>query len=142
MGDLRLKGVGQLAAGKVICNFTESSLDLKVVGLDGKNHRFLKTNLEKEIVPAESTVKVEKNHVSISLQKVKGEDGYDQWSDLCAKGKRTTTATKKDADPSAHIIDMTKDLYDFGEATNQAKRGEKYEPKAEDMKAPGCADDV
>merc|ERR1711971_544808 len=52
--DIRLKGVESLPAENVTCDFTEASLDLKVIGLDGQNHRFLKTNLDKDIVPHES----------------------------------------------------------------------------------------
>lgn len=145
--DVRLKGVEALPPEKVTCDFTESSLDLKVVGLDGQNYRFLKTNLDKDIVPADSGVKVKKNHVIITLQKVKGQYGYDSWTDLCAKRPRKpSTAATKDANPQDSIMDMMKDLYDegddnmkkiIGEAMYKAKKGEKYEPKADDMKMPG-----
>merc|ERR1711920_502278 len=124
-------------------DFTESSLDLKVVGLHGANHRFLKTNLDKDIVPRESNVKVKKNHVIITLQKVKGEYGYDSWTDLCAKGKRRPAKDKKDSNPQDSIMGMMQDMYDdgddnmkkiIGEAMYKAKRGEKYDPKTDDLK--------
>lgn len=142
--DIRLKGVESLAAENVTCDFTESSLDLKVVGLDGQNHRFLKTNLEKDIVPRESNVKVKKNHVIVTLQKVKGDYGYESWSDLLAKGRRKAAADKK-KDPQDSIMGMMQDMYEdgddsmksiIGEAMYKAKRGEKYEPKNDDMKMP------
>ncbi|CAE7708429.1 Cacybp [Symbiodinium pilosum] len=112
--DLRLKGVESLAAENVTCDFKEDSFDLKVLGLDGKNHRFVRTNLEKDIVPAESSIKVKKNHVIITLRKVKGEYGYDSWTDLCAKGKRKPTASKSE-NPQDSIMSMMKDLYDEGD---------------------------
>eukprot|EP00446_Apocalathium_sp_SHHI-4_P053793 CAMPEP_0177365066 /NCGR_PEP_ID=MMETSP0368-20130122/39119_1 /TAXON_ID=447022 ORGANISM="Scrippsiella hangoei-like, Strain SHHI-4" /NCGR_SAMPLE_ID=MMETSP0368 /ASSEMBLY_ACC=CAM_ASM_000363 /LENGTH=258 /DNA_ID=CAMNT_0018827957 /DNA_START=32 /DNA_END=808 /DNA_ORIENTATION=+ len=136
--DIRLKGVEALPAANVTCDFTQESLDLKVVGLDGKNHRFFKTNLDKDIVPASSGVKVKKNHVIVTLQKVKGEYGYDHWSDLCAKGRRKPSGAKKSDNPSGGIMDMMQDLYEdgdesmkkiIGEAMYKAKKGEKYEPK-------------
>merc|ERR1712066_1049347 len=95
------------------------------------------------IVPGESSVKVKKNHVIITLQKVKGLCGYDSWNDLCAKGRRKPT--KKDANPTDSIMGMMEDLYEdgddnmkqiIGEAMYKAKRGEKYEPKGDDMKMP------
>mmetsp|Transcript_35414 Transcript_35414/g.53255 ORF Transcript_35414/g.53255 Transcript_35414/m.53255 type:complete len:276 (-) Transcript_35414:195-1022(-) len=136
--DIRLKGVEALPAANVTCDFTESSLDLKVVGLDGKNLRFFKTNLEKDIIPAESAFRVKKNHVILMLKKAKGQYGYDNWTDLCAKGRRQTSAAAKSAeaaDPSSSIVSMMKELYDsgddqtkqmIGEAMFKAQRGEKY----------------
>merc|ERR1712050_259664 len=99
----------------------------------GENFRFLKTNLEKDIVPGESSVRVKKNHVIVTLRKVKGEYGYDHWSDLCAKGRRKPTASKKD-NPQESIMDLMKDMYEdgddnmrkiIGESMYKAQRGEK-----------------
>jgi len=144
--DVRLKGVEQLPTENVTCDFTEASLDLKVIGLDGQNYRFLKTNLDKDIVPSDSGVKVKKNHVIVTLQKVKGEYGYDSWTDLCAKGRRKPTQKKdKGANAGDGIMDMMRDIYDegddnmkkiIGEAMYKAQRGEKYDPKGADMKMP------
>jgi len=149
--DLRLKGVEALPTEKVTCDFTESSLDVKVLGLDGQNYRFLKTNLEKDIVPAESSVKVKKNHVIISLQKVKGQYGYDHWSDLCAKGRRrpTNTSESKESNPQDSIMSMMRDLYEdgddnmrkvIGEAMTKSRTGEKFDPKTDDLKPPSLSE--
>jgi len=154
--DLRLKGVEALPSENVTCDFTESSLDLKVVGLDGLNYRFLKTNLDKDIVPAESSLKVKKNHVLVSLQKVKGQYGYDSWTDLCAKGRRrpNNTEKSKEANPQDSIMGMMRDLYEdgddnmkkvIGEAMYKSQRGEKYDPKTEDLNSSpslGSMDDL
>eukprot|EP00929_Paragymnodinium_shiwhaense_P102991 TRINITY_DN66260_c0_g1_i1.p1 TRINITY_DN66260_c0_g1~~TRINITY_DN66260_c0_g1_i1.p1 ORF type:complete len:266 (+),score=106.83 TRINITY_DN66260_c0_g1_i1:76-873(+) len=151
--DIRMKGVEALAADAVTCDFTESSFDLKVMGFEGANHRMIKTNLEKDIDPAASSVRVKKNHVIVSLAKVKGQFGYDSWTDLCAKGKRKPTVGKADSgNPSDSIMDMMKDLYDdgddnmkkvIGEAMFKAKTGQKYEPSKDDVKAAaGGLDDI
>ncbi|CAE7859613.1 Calcyclin-binding protein [Symbiodinium microadriaticum] len=135
--DLRLKGVEELPAESLTCDFKEDSFDLKIMGLDGKNHRFVRTNLEKDIVPAESSFRVKKNHVIITLRKVKGEYGYDSWVDLCAKGKRKPAASKSE-NPQDSIMSMMKDLYDegddnmkkiIGEAMYKARSGEKTDLK-------------
>jgi len=146
--DIRMKGVEALKSEAVTCDFTESSFDLKVVGFEGKNHRMLKTNLDKDIVPAESSVRVKKNHVIVTLKKVKGKYGFDSWSDLCAKGKRKPTSdSKKKEDPSSDIMGMMQNLYEdgddnmkkiIGEAMYKAHRGEKYEPKTDQF---GMKDD-
>jgi len=143
--DVRLKGVESIPVANVQCDFTESSFDLKVIGLDGANLRMLKTNLEKDIVPSDSSVRVKKNHVLVTLAKVKGQYGYDSWADLVAKGRRKPTSAKTE-NPQDSIMDMMKDLYDdgddnmkkvIGEAMYKSKRGEKYDPKDSDMKMAG-----
>lgn len=141
--DLRLKGVENIPRENITCDFTESSFDLKVVGLDGKNHRFVRTNLDKDISPVQSEIKVKKNHVIVQLAKVKGQYGFDTWSDLVAKGKRKPAAGK-DADPQASIMNMMQDMYDdgddsmkkiIGEAMYKSRKGEKMDaselPKSE-----------
>lgn len=147
--DIRLKGIEQIPAENVTCEFTESSFDFKVVGLDGMNYRFVKTNLDKDIVVADSCIKVKKNHAIVTLQKVKGQYGYDSWTDLCAKGKRKPTSSKSSDNPQGDIMGMMQDLYEdgddnmrkiIGEAMYKSKRGEKYDPKGEGELVPPTAD--
>merc|ERR1712007_83400 len=106
----------------------------------------IKTNLDKDIVPAESSVRVKKNHVLITMQKIKGEYGYDSWTDLCAKGKRKPANSQKSENPQDSIMGMMKDLYEdgddnmkkiIGEAMYKAQKGEKVEP---DMKLPDMSE--
>jgi len=52
------------------CSYTSDSFDLTVTGLAGKNYRLVKENLEHDIVPAECTVVVKKDKVTIKLKKV------------------------------------------------------------------------
>jgi calcyclin binding protein len=52
---------------------------LQVLGLDGKNYRLLKDNLDKDIVPEKSRIIVKKNKVVVTLQKVKGTYSYESW---------------------------------------------------------------
>ena len=65
-------GVGEVK-DRVTCDFTSSSFDLKIGGLNGKHLRLLKKGLEKEILPAESKVIVKKNRVTIKMKKAKGQ---------------------------------------------------------------------
>eukprot|EP00927_Polykrikos_kofoidii_P054778 TRINITY_DN49149_c0_g1_i1.p1 TRINITY_DN49149_c0_g1~~TRINITY_DN49149_c0_g1_i1.p1 ORF type:complete len:286 (-),score=59.36 TRINITY_DN49149_c0_g1_i1:66-854(-) len=140
--DIRMKGVEALQQEAVTCDFTESSFDLKIMGFEGSNHRMIKTNLDKDIVPKESSVRVKKNHVIVTLQKVKGEYSYDSWTDLCAKGGKRRAAAKAGADPQSSIVDLMKDLYDdgddnmkkiIGEAMLKSRRGETHDPKDDDL---------
>ncbi|CAM9313176.1 unnamed protein product [Discosporangium mesarthrocarpum] len=129
-----LDGVGSFKEG-VSCTFSKSGFDLRATGPGGKSHRLLQNNLEKDIVPRESTYTVKKNKVVVKLKKVKGEYGsYDTWSTLVAKKQRKPEGTAKD--PTAGIMDMMKNMYDegddnmkkiIGEAMLKSHRGEKSE---------------
>merc|ERR1719240_2027 len=149
--DIRMKGVETLPTENITCDFTESSFDLKVMGYEGKNHRMIKTPLEKDIIPSSCKMKVKKNHIIITLEKVKGEHSYDSWSDLCAKGGRRKPPAKKGDNPQDSIMGMMEDLYDdgddnmkkiIGEAMYKAQRGEKYDPKDSKLGALDGMDDL
>ena len=111
-----MSGVDGVGAVKdsVTCDFTETSFDLKILGLDGKNLRLRKDNLDKKINVGESKIIVKKNKVTIKMKKVKGEYGYDSWTNLTAKHKKLTEGGKE-KDPGASLMDMMKDLYDEGD---------------------------
>jgi hypothetical protein len=82
---------------KVHVSFTKSSFDLTVTDLKGKSYRLLKNNLEKDIVPEQSTFIVKKNKLVVKLRKIKGEYSFDQWTTLTnKKNKEEVEKTKKD----------------------------------------------
>jgi len=127
-----LEGVGEVKKD-VTCDFTKDSFDLKVPGLNGKNYRLLKLNLDKDIIPEESTFKVKKNGVNVKLKKVKGEYSYENWTDLTSKKDKAKKEAQK-SDPMGGIMDMMKDMYDngddqmkktIGEAMMKANTGQK-----------------
>eukprot|EP00966_Prymnesium_polylepis_P028197 651991-Prymnesium_polylepis.1 len=100
-----MDGVGE-AKERVSCDFKKDSFDLKIVDFGGKSYRLVKTNLDKDIVPAESKVVVKKNSIKLVLRKAKGTYGsYDTWTDLVAKRKRSEEANK---DPNAGLMDIMK----------------------------------
>jgi calcyclin binding protein len=118
---------------QVQVSFDQHGFDLRVMGLNGKNYRLVKDNLEKDIIPSESTYVVKKNKVVIKLKKVKGEYSYDHWTSLTAKKKREETEAGK-KDPMGGIMDMMKNMYDegdenmkkiIGEAMLKSRSGEK-----------------
>ena len=76
--DIRLKGVEQVYAAdpiNVTYEFTATTLDLRVYGLDGSNYRFKKVALQHDILPAKSSMRVKKNHVILTLAKIKTSSG-------------------------------------------------------------------
>lgn len=57
-----------LPAGPAIrCDFETDAFDLRIFGLNGKNYRLRRPNLDKDIVPGESAVKVKKSSIEVSL---------------------------------------------------------------------------
>jgi len=106
-------GVGDIKE-RVTCDFTKSSFDLKILGLNGKNLRLLKNGLEKNIVPESSKAVVKKNRITIKMMKTKGTYGYDQWMELTAKRSKVDEEGK-DKDPGASLMEMMKDMYDSGD---------------------------
>ena len=57
---VELEGVGSVK-DNVTVNFTKMAFDLQILGLNGKNYRLLKDNLDKDIDPAKSKIIVKKN---------------------------------------------------------------------------------
>jgi calcyclin binding protein len=100
--------------GSVECDFKKDSFDLTIRGLNGKNYRLLKSNLEHDIVPEDSKFIVKKNKVIVKLKKVKGDYSYDSWQTLTSKKNKEAKKKSKD-DPTAGIMDMMKDMYDSGD---------------------------
>lgn len=128
-----LEGVGRHDRAKISCHFTASSFDLVVTDYnkDGagetKSYRLLNSNLDKDIVPDKSKYVVKPNKIIIKLGKVKGEYGFDSWTDLSAKKKKNRDASgksKKDDNPTAGIMDMMKDMYDSGDDNMKKMIGE------------------
>jgi calcyclin binding protein len=127
-----LPGVGAVKQNCKI-NFRQTSFDLTVTELNGKNYRLVKDNLEKDIVPESSKMIVKANKIVLKLAKVKGEYSYDHWNNLTAKKPRgADSGTKKD--PMGGIMDMMKDMYEdgddnmrkiIGEAMLKSQNGEK-----------------
>lgn len=97
---VELPGVGTVK-DQVEASFDKTGFDLKIHGLNGKNYRLLKDNLEKDIVPDKSKFIVKQNKIVLKLQKVKGEYSYEHWSALTAKKRRTAEDAAAKKDPTA-----------------------------------------
>jgi calcyclin binding protein len=133
-----LDGVGKLDRGQIDCKFGSHNLDLMVQGLDGKNYRLIKDNLEKDVVPDDCKILVKANKIVIKLAKKKGEYAYENWGNLIAKkGRDADAERKKKENPSDNIMDIMKDMYQdgddkmkkiIGEAMMKSQSGEKLEP--------------
>lgn len=122
-----LPGVGGIPRERVTSVFTPTSFDLIVHGLNGKDYRLFKDNLEKDIDPSTSKHVVKADKVILRLGKVKGEYGsFDHWSQLTAKRtkKKAPGGKSEKDDPSASIMNLMKDMYDDGDDNMKRMIGE------------------
>ncbi len=87
----------------VVCNIQSDSLDVTIP----PNRRLRLFPLEKPVDAPKSTFKVKKTQVEITLKKA---SKWEHWGDLVAK-KSAAEKKKVDADPSAGLMDLMKDLY-------------------------------
>ena len=116
-----LNGIGKHDKSKITCELKPTSFDLVVADFEGRSYRLLNDNLEKDIDPSKSKYVVKPNKIIIKLGKVKGEYGYDSWTQLTAKKKKTR---EEKADPTAGIMDLMKDMYDSGDDNMKKMIGE------------------
>lgn len=121
---LEISNVGAISKENISCHFKNSSFDLIVNDLQGKNYRLLKDNLDKEIDPEKSKYIVKKHKIVIKLAKVKAEYGsYDSWQSLSSK-KSKKSKEKMKANPSDSIMEMMKDMYESGDDNMRKVIGE------------------
>ncbi|XP_050702241.1 calcyclin-binding protein-like [Eriocheir sinensis] len=112
---LMLKNVQGLAKEAVTSSFTEKGVEVKVEGLDGKNHHLRINNLAASINPEASYHKVKTDMVVVLL--AKAETG-DKWSGVTAEDVKANLARQpktNPSDPNGGIMDLMKQMYDDGD---------------------------
>ncbi|EFN69732.1 Calcyclin-binding protein [Camponotus floridanus] len=114
---ITLKDVHQLPKQAIICNFTDKSLDLRVLGLDKKNYNLPINNLCAEIDTERSSFKVKTDMIVVLLAKKVAKD----WSHITLVEKRIKDAKSsvpelgEDSDPSASLMNLMKKMYQDGD---------------------------
>eukprot|EP00931_Biecheleriopsis_adriatica_P095774 TRINITY_DN69398_c0_g1_i1.p1 TRINITY_DN69398_c0_g1~~TRINITY_DN69398_c0_g1_i1.p1 ORF type:complete len:324 (-),score=103.85 TRINITY_DN69398_c0_g1_i1:23-913(-) len=79
---MSLPGVQSIASNKVCVWFTATSLEVRVIDLDGSNWFYLAQELWGQIDPQSSTWKVRKDKLSLKLQKRASARSWDRWDKL------------------------------------------------------------
>lgn len=115
---ITLKDVHQLPKQAITCNFTDKSLDLRVLGLDNKNYNVLINNLCAEIDTEKSSFKVKTDMIVVLLAKKVAKD----WSHITLVEKRIKDAKSssvpelgEDNDPGASLMNLMKKMYQDGD---------------------------
>lgn len=116
-----LEDVQQFPKESVVCNFTDKSLELRVLGINNKTYVFTVNNLCEEIEVSKCTFKVKKDMVIISLVKKESK----MWSHVTGveKGIKTSKLFKdpdmgnEDDDDyfPENIMNIMKKLYTEGD---------------------------
>eukprot|EP00959_Pyramimonas_sp_CCMP1952_P302482 6329100-Pyramimonas_sp.AAC.1 len=106
----------------VTVDFTKSSFDLKVHGVNGKNYRCLVSNLSHPVNTESCSFMVPKSNkrVVVKLTKASSTTWTEKnWSELKEKPKAVAALEKKGppdmSDPQAGLMDLMKNLYDDGD---------------------------
>ncbi|CAK9053509.1 unnamed protein product [Durusdinium trenchii] len=140
--DFHVPGVGSLPPEDVHCDFGVDWFDLKVWNVKWSvedavryHHRVKKTRLLRDIVPSESSVEAQGDHLLVKLQKaLDPRHGYCAWSDLTAGSGRKPFKYQEDA-PDGGLMDFLEGEYekyeghegfrkDLGKAMEQVHRNE------------------
>ena len=114
---ITLQDVESLPKERISAKFTSKTLDLSVLGLNGKNYHLQMVNLLHPIVPDESSVKVKSGNLAVLMRKQKEET----WSYLTVtenlRNTKTNEAPKFDdsSDPGKGLMDLMKKMYDEGD---------------------------
>lgn len=115
---ITLKDVHELPKEAVICNFTEKTLDLRILGLDNINYSLIINNLCEEIDTIHSNVKIKPDTAVVSLPKKHPE----HWSHIRREGKRikklkalVAPDTSDDSDVDAAIMSLIQSMYRTGD---------------------------
>ena len=121
-----LDGIGKHNKHNIDCEFTDNSLDLRVLDFNGKNFRLRISPLNNLIDPAASKMKVKSNSIVLELKKHKTpkhwDDVKEKKSSLSSNdaGKKKTKSGDDDGlaeggDPGASLMSMMKKLYEEGD---------------------------
>ncbi|XP_032666616.1 calcyclin-binding protein [Odontomachus brunneus] len=115
---ITLKDVHQLPKESIICNFTDKSLDLRVLALDNRDYHLPINNLCAEINTTKSNVRVKTDMIVVSLVKQVAKD----WSHVTWVEKRIKEAKapsvpemSEDNDPGASLMSLMKKMYQDGD---------------------------
>ena len=121
-----LDGIGKLSKQNIDCEFTDTSLDLRVLDFNGKNYRLRIAPLNKLIDPAASKMKIKSNSITLELrkhdtQKKHWDDVKEKKSNLGDSDKKKKPSRDNDddlaagGDPQASLMNMMKKLYEEGD---------------------------
>lgn len=123
-------GLAKSDKAKVEVDFSNNSFDLRVSGVGGDSFRLVKTNLDKDIDPEGSKVRVKDGKVVVNLRKL---NEYDYWTDLTSSRPRTTAGP---AAPDGGIMNVLGDMYNSGDDKMKRVIGEAWS-KSQQQRAMG-----
>ena len=104
-----LDGVGKTPKENISCDFEETSLDLKIQNLNGKNFRLKIAELHNSVKAGECKYNVKSNGITITLVK----NTEDRWTDIRPKQSlvKPLKIDESGGDPLGGVQDMFKEMY-------------------------------
>ena len=119
----------------VTCDFGVDSFDLKVRQLRGKNYRFRRAHLDRDLEPAHCKFIVKPNKIVLKLRKrpaknqLQGQPTrYARWDDLAKKGgEREKALDRAPKAPGSQYFDIVRRMYENGTDDMRASIGKTVE---------------
>ncbi|KAK0073063.1 hypothetical protein PV326_013830, partial [Microctonus aethiopoides] len=136
-----LNKVQTLPSESINCDFTERSINLRVMGLENRNYQLPISNLCEEIDPTKSHYKVKNDMIVIFLAK----KAPKTWSHVTKiektiKDSKTTKPDMDDhADPESSLMNLMKKMYQDGD-DNMKRTIAKAWTESQDKKSAGLSD--
>lgn len=123
-----MDGIGKHPKQNIDCEFTEFSIDLRILDFNSKNYRLKISPLNGPIDAFTSKMKVKSNSIVLELKKAKSK----WWDDVKEKKSKfsSDSASKEkdeDKDPSASLMQMMKELYETGDDTMKRTIAESWQ---------------
>ncbi|CAF3380110.1 unnamed protein product [Rotaria sp. Silwood2] len=110
-----LDGVGNLPENQIACSFEKRGFHLQIQNLKNINYSLKRIRLLYDIQPDQSTCKVKKDMVILSLRKVESKN----WECFLQDDKKAPTKPlpklDKSKDPNESIMDMVQEMYENGD---------------------------
>nr|UNA27450.1 calcyclin binding protein [Plasmodium yoelii nigeriensis] len=113
---LTIKNIQNINKENIISKFNERDFEIKIHNLDLKNYRFCIKKLHDKIIPNKCSIKIKKDLIQVYL--IKQDNKH--WDNLHFKespmSKIKPPKINDQAEPSAMLMDMMKQLYQEGDS--------------------------
>ena len=124
-----LQGIDQLPREQVECDYQKDCVELRILGLNGRNYRWVQ-KLNHDIIPQECKLLIRKDRITMKLKKAHDKES---WYQLQPEERKFDNMKDTEDDPTGGLMKLMKNMYDTGddnmkraiaEAMTKAQSGE------------------
>lgn len=116
-----LQGIDQLPREQVECSYQKDSVELRILGLNGRNYRWVQRSLgfllqsielSHDILPEECKLLIRKDRITMKLKKAHERES---WYQLPPEEKKFDNMKDTEDDPTGGLMKLMKNMYDTGD---------------------------